>query len=94
MSTSASSSESGSSSSSGKANPLAGLAHFGSLRDPRHRWLPPLLLGSLCALLLAACGGMVLSGLVFGGAVEVVGPCLGQSFVLFAVSQLSRRWRR
>lgn len=69
-----------------KSNLLVGLEYFGGVRVPRHRWLPPLVLSALCALLLAACGGIVLSGLVFGGAIHVWGPCLGQSFVLFAVS--------
>ena len=84
--TATSTSESGADSSKKKTSPLSSLEPFGRLRDPSCWWLPPVLLVTLLALFLAACGGIALSGLVFSGTVEAQDPCLSQSFVLFAVS--------
>ncbi|OIW30118.1 hypothetical protein CONLIGDRAFT_358076 [Coniochaeta ligniaria NRRL 30616] len=61
------------------------LAYLEKFRDePRQRWISIATLVMLITQTLAATGGLILSGLVFGDKFAVVGQCASQSFVLFA----------
>lgn len=59
--------------------------------EPRQLWLQWLMLVTLVAVLIFSIIGFVVSGIVLGGTTDIAGVALGQSFVLFAVSNTRGR---